>query len=160
MTLLKERPDLGSFVKSLFSFAPVHIFLDLQGEEGDSAALKALRQTLTRENKDKTWVNLWHDREATIDNFVPRSSWAALIAELEPKAAELAGKRLAERMLSLDDVKLRLSATARRYRETMSTVSVEEAGTLDLLLAIVSGWTIFQESAGFLIVDATQKRLL
>jgi len=160
MTLLKERPDLGSFVKSLFSFAPVHIFLDLQGEEGDSAALKALRQTLTRENKDKTWVNLWHDREAIIDNFVPRSSWAALIAELEPKAAELAGKRLAERMLSLDDVKLRLSATARRYRETMSTVSVEEAGTLDLLLAIVSGWTIFQESAGFLIVDATQKRLL
>jgi len=91
---------------------------------------------------------------------VPRSSWAALIAELEPKAAELAGKRLAERMLSLDDVKLRLSATARRYRETMSRVSVEEAGTLDLLLAIVSGWTIFQESAGFLIVDAAQKRLL
>ena len=160
IALLKERPDLGSFVKSLFSFAPVHIFLDVKGDEGDFSTLKALRQNLTRENKDKIWVNLWHDREAIIDSFVPRSSWAVLIAELEAKAAELARKRLGERMLSLDDFKLRWSATARRFREAKSPVSVEEARTLDLLLAIVSGWTIFQESAGFLVVDSTQKRLI
>jgi ATP-dependent helicase HepA len=160
MTLLKERPDLGSFVRSLFSFAPVHIFLDIQGQEGDSPALKALRQSLTRENKDKTWVNLWHDREATIDNFVPRSSWAVLITELEAKAAELARKRLAQRMLSLDDFKLRWSANARRFREVKTAVSAEEARTLDLLIAIASGWTVFQEAAGFFVVNPTQNRLM
>ena len=151
MNGLGGRSDLHTLVQSYFSLVPVHVFIDLQGVEGDHAALKLLRQSLTREKQDKTWVNLWREREKLIDGFVSESSWISSISELEAKARLVAKGKLSERMIAAEDLKLRWSAAAKRFREAQTAISLEEAETLDLLIAAVSGWTTYQESAGFLV---------
>jgi ATP-dependent helicase HepA len=157
---LRGRPDLHTLIESFFSMAPVHVFVDLAGVEGDQNLLRNMRQSLTRENKDKTWVNLWHDRERVLNAYLPESTWAAQVSEIEAKALEIARARLSERMAPIEDLKTRWTVAAKAARETGAPISIEEADTLDLLISSVSHWTAYQESAGFFAASTALGRSL
>ncbi len=153
LEILVERPDLVNLTKSFFSSAPIHIFIDFEGKEGDSNVLRPLRQSLGLHNKDKTWINLWRDREGALDSLLEGTAWAALVAELEVKAFEVARSRLTERLSHLHEATKRWSAQSRRFRDQATPISLEEGATLDLLIRAISEWRVYQESAGFLSVN-------
>jgi hypothetical protein len=140
-------------VRSFFPSAPIHIFLDLDGSEGDSSALLLLRQSLTRLNKGKAWVNVWKDREDGLDALLPRTTWTAVVPEFAAQAAEIAAERFRQRLSSVDEVRTRWQAAARKFRDQATPVSLAEAATLEALIASVSEWRVYEEGAGFLAVN-------
>ena len=150
---LHDRTDLTNLAKSYFPTALVHIFLDLEGKEGDSSTLSLLRQSLTRQNKGTAWVNLWKDREAGLDALLPRSTWMAVVPEMAAQAADIATERFRQRLSSVDEAKTRMRVAARRFRDQGTPVSLGEADTLDALVASVDEWKVYEEGAGFLAVN-------
>ena len=150
---LEARPDLVNYAKSFFSSAPVHIFLDFEGREGDSSTLRILRQSLGLHNKGKAWMNLWRDREGALDSLLEKPAWDALLADLEPTARAIAHARLTERLSLVHETTTRWAGQARRFREHATPVSLEEAATLEVLIEALDNWRVYQESAGFLAVN-------
>ena len=150
---LAARPDLVNFGKSFFSAAPVHVFIDFEGREGDSSTLRVLRQSLGLHNKGKAWMNLWRDRESALDSLLEKPAWAALVADLESAARTIAHTHLSERLSFLDEVTSRWAGQARRFREMGTPISVEEAETLEVLIKALNNWRVHQESAGFMAVN-------
>jgi hypothetical protein len=150
---LVDRPDLVNFAKSFFSAAPVHIFLDFEGREGESSSLRILRQSLGLHNKGKAWMNLWRDREGALDSLLEKPAWAVLVAELEVTARAIAHTRLGERFSSLHETTTRWATQARQFREKGTPVSLEEAATLEALIKALNDWHVYQECAGFLSVN-------
>jgi hypothetical protein len=140
-------------ILSYFPSTPIHIFLDLEGQEGDGNDLHSLRRSLTRKNKGKTWVNLWKDREIGLDALLSRSSWAATVPELAGKAKELAAERFRQRLSSVEEIKTRWQTAARKLREQSTPVSLAEADTLEALVAAASDWRVTEEAVGFLAVN-------
>lgn len=150
---LDGRTDLTNLVLSFFPSAPIHIFLDLGGQESDGSALHPLRQSLTRQNKGRAWVNLWKDREIGLDALLPRSIWTATVPELAAKANELATERFRQRLSSVEEIKARWQTAARKFREQATPVSLAEAATLEALITAVTDWRVIEEAAGFLAVN-------
>jgi len=150
---LHDRTDLTNLAKSFFPTALVHIFLDLEGNEGDSSGLLLVRQSLSRQNKGTAWVNLWKEREASIDALLPRSTWMAVVPELAARAAVIATQRFRQRLSSTDEAKNRMQTAARKFRDQGTPVSIEEADTLDALVASVDEWEVHEEGAGFLALN-------
>jgi len=150
---LDGRSDLTNLVQSFFPSAPIHIFLDLDGQESDAAAFSAIRQSLTKQNKGKAWVNLWKDREVGLDAVLPGRTWTAIVPELAAQAAGIAAERFRQRLSPVEDVTTRWHAAARRFRDQATPVSLGEAATLDALIAAVTDWRVHEEAAGFLAVN-------
>jgi ATP-dependent helicase HepA len=150
---LHGRTDLTNLILSYFPSTPIHIFLDLEGQEGDGNDLHSLRRSLTRKNKGKTWVNLWKDREIGLDALLSRSSWAATVPELAGKAKELVAERFRHRLSSVEEIKTRWQTAARKLREQSTPVSLAEADTLEALVAAASDWRVTEEAVGFLAVN-------
>lgn len=153
LEILGDRLDLVNYVKSFFSSAPVHIFLDFEGQEGDSSSLRILRQSLGLHNKDKAWMNLWREREGALDSLLDKQAWAALVATLELTARTIAQTRLSERHSSLPEMTTKWAGTAQRFRELGTPISVAEAETLEILIKALNNWRVYQESAGFFAVN-------
>jgi hypothetical protein len=150
---LVTRPDLVNFAKSYLPANVLHVFLTVNGDEGDSDVLRTVRQTLTRQNKGRIWINLWKDRVAAIDQIVPESTWITVIPALEEKARRIAQERFRSRVAGLDDLIERWLNQARRLRERGTHVSIEEAISLETLSTSVRDWQVHEEGAGFLAVN-------
>ncbi|MFN7919075.1 MAG: SNF2-related protein [Bryobacteraceae bacterium] len=150
---LGGRTDLTNLVLSFFPSAPIHIFIDVDGQESDASALHSLRQSLTPQNKGKAWVNLWKEREVGLDALLPRSIWTTTVLELSTKATELATERFRQRLSPVEEIKTRWSASARKFREQATPVSLGEAATLEALIAAITDWRVSEEAAGFLAVN-------
>jgi hypothetical protein len=140
-------------VLSLFPSAPIHIFLDLDGQESDGSALHSLRQSLTPQNKGRAWVNLWKDREVGLDALLPRSTWTGTVPELAAQAAGIAAERFQQRLSSVEETNARWHTAARKFREQATPVSLAEADTLEAVIAAITEWRVYEEAAGFLAVN-------
>lgn len=155
---LPGRPDLQQLAKSYLPSSPVHVFLGLEGAEGDTGSLSAIRHSLTRQNKGKIWVNLWNERAIALDQILPETTWITVVANLEEKAREIAKSRFNARLQSLDETKARWLTWAKKFREAGTKISQEEAANLEALHGAVSNWNIHEEGAGLLAVNHTLVR--
>lgn len=155
LAVLAERRDLAQLVKSHFFLPPLHVFVRLDGGvEQDAQRLRMLRQSLVRQNKDRAWMNLWHDRQSTLDAVFPPNEWPLRVQELSGIAEDNARTLLGDRLNTvLAEPRTRWENLSRQAREKGSRAALQEAETLELLLAAMSDWDVYQEGAGFLAVN-------
>jgi len=155
LAALCERRDLVQLLQSHFWLPPMHIFVRLDGGvEQDAQRLRVLRQSLVRQNKDRAWINLWHDRQSTLDAVFPANEWPHHVQELSSIAEGAARTLLGERLNTvLAEPRTRWESLRRQGREKGSRAALQEAETLDLLLAAMNNWDVYQEGAGFLAVN-------
>ena len=155
LAALSERRDLVQLLASYFWLPPQHVFVRLDGGiEQDAQRLRALRQSLIRQNKDRVWTNLWHDRLSTLDAVFPAHEWALRVQEFSSIAEDNARALLGERLNTvLAEPRARWESLSRQGREKGSRAALQEAETLDLLLTAMNNWDVYQEGAGFLAVN-------
>jgi hypothetical protein len=155
LAALGDRRDLAQLLKSHFFLPPQHVFVRLDGSiEQDAQRLRVLRQSLVKQNKDRAWISLWHDRQSTLDAVFPAHEWPHRVQELSSIAEDNARTLLAERLNTvLAEPRTRWESLSRQGREKGSRAALQEAKTLDLLLAAMSDWDVYQEGAGFLSVN-------
>src|SRR5205807_2209089 len=105
-------------------------------------------------NKDRAWTNLWRDRQSALDAVFPANEWPHRVQEFSSIAEDNARALLGERLDSvLAEPRTRWESLSRQAREKGSRAALQEGETLDLLLAAVKDWDVYQEGAGFLAVN-------
>jgi len=153
ITNLESRSDLQQLARSYLPSAPVHVFLGLDGAETESSSLLSVRQSLTRQNNGRTWVNLWKERAAALDEILPESTWLTVVVSLEEKAKEIARSQFGARLALLEDRKATWLRVAKKFREAGTKISLEEAANLEMLHQSIADWEVYEESAGFLAIN-------
>src|SRR5579871_239769 len=102
LAVLSERRDLVQLLASYFWLPPIHIFVRLDGGvEQEPQRLRALRQSFVRQNKDRVWTNLWHDRVGLLDAVFPADEWPRRVQEFSSIAEDTARALLGERLNTL-----------------------------------------------------------
>ena len=155
LAMIESRRDLTLLISSYFWTVPVHIFVRVDGSiEQDSHKIRQLRQSLTRENKDRTWINLWKEREESLDGVFQPHEWAERVQEFSSLAEARAQEMLSERLQEvIAEPRQRWETFLRQAREKGTTTASQEAQALDLVLHAVDQWTVLLEGAGFLAVN-------
>jgi len=155
LTILEARRDLILLVSSYFWMLPIHIFIKVDGSvEDDSSKIRKLRQSLTKENKDRVWINLWKEREAALDAVFQPSEWAERVQEFGNLAEARAREMLSERLQEIvTEPRQRWETFTQQAREKATAAAMQEAQTLDLVLKAIDQWTIQLEGSGFLAVN-------
>jgi hypothetical protein len=152
LSLILDYRTGGSFLASRRG----SLFPSAEGTvEEDSQKLRSLRQSLTRETKDRVWVNLWKERESALDTILPGEEWAERVPEFNHFAETKARLLLAERLeQAVSEPRKRWETLAQQLKEKGTISSKEEAHTLDLILLSINQWSVYQEGAGFLAVNS------
>jgi ATP-dependent helicase HepA len=155
LTALSERRDLVQLLASYFWLPPMHVFVRLDGGvEQEPQRLRALRQSLVRQNKDRVWTNLWHERVSLLDAVFPADEWPQRVQEFSSIAEDNARALLGERLNTvLAEPRTKWESLSRQGREKGTHAALQEAETLDLLLTAMNTWDLYQEGAGFLAVN-------
>jgi ATP-dependent helicase HepA len=155
LAILEARRDLILLVSSYFWMLPIHIFVKVDGTlEDDGSKIRILRQSFTKENKDLVWINLWKEREAALDAVFQPSEWAERVQEFGTLAEARARKMLSERLQEIvAEPRQRWETFTQQARDKATSVVMQEAQTLDLVLDAIDQWTIQLEGAGFLAVN-------
>jgi ATP-dependent helicase HepA len=155
LSVLDNRRDLIQLVSAYFWMSPVHVFVQVDGTiEEDSQKLRVIRQSLTRETKDRVWVNLWKERKSVLDAILPGPEWMEKVHEFNSLAEASARKLLSERFQQIvSESRKRWETLAQQSREKATPNSLQEAQTLELIMLSTDRWTIYQEGAGFLAIN-------
>ena len=152
---LADRPDLVDQVDWLFWVAPVHVFIKTDGTlEADRDGFRRIRQSLTKSNKDRIWINLRKERAAALDAVYPPDEWPTRISQLTAAARGQAEAQLGERLEpQLQERRNTWDNLVRQAQKKGTAVALQEAGALELMLRAINEWTVHLEGAGFLAVN-------
>jgi ATP-dependent helicase HepA len=152
---ISDRNDLMHLIDSYFSFQPTCVFVDVDGRlEPDATALRTVRRSLTKENKNTIWTHLWNEREALLGAFIKPDKWAQVVYEYSELAKERAIEIFRERLeASLFEQCRHWENLVRQAGERQIELLPAEFESLQLLLGSARGWTAQVEGAGFLAIN-------
>lgn len=153
LAALGNNLGLVNQARQLFEVTPLHLFCRYlePGLETDGSALRALRESLDRKDKDRTWWNLTKMKAVQFQEQLLAQDWQQKVrsayeltrAEAERHfAAQLAGDLAAEQA--------RLDEIERQVRREGGT---EELGPIAALRQALLNWKVELDSAGFLSVN-------
>jgi ATP-dependent helicase HepA len=153
LAALGNNLGLVNQARQLFEVTPLHLFCRYlePGLEADGSALRALRESLDRKDKDRTWWNLTKMKAVQLQEQLLAQDWQQKVrAAYDLARAEAVRHFAAQFAGDLGAEQARLEEIERQVRREGGT---EELGPIAALRQALQNWKVELDSAGFLSVN-------
>jgi hypothetical protein len=153
LAALGNNLGLLNHARQLFEVTPFHLFRRYHdvGLEPDGSALRALRESLDRKDKDRTWWNLTKMKAVELQEQLLAQDWQQKVRAAHDLARAEAQRHFAEHLAGdLAGEQRRLDELGRQVQREGATL---ELGPIAALRQALLNWKVELDSAGFLSVN-------
>jgi hypothetical protein len=161
--VFRAAPDLAALganlglvnqARQLFEVPPVHLFCRYYEPalEPDGSSLRALRESLERKDKDRTWWNLTKMKAVQLQEQLLAQDWQQKVRAAYDLARAAAERHFAEQFAAeLGAEQARLEELERQVRR--EGAAAQELEPIAALRQALRNWKVELDSAGFLSVN-------
>ena len=155
-------PDLASLgnnlglvnqARQLFEVTPLHLFCryHVPGLEPGGSTLRALRESLDRKDKDRTWWNLTKMKAVQLQEQLLAQDWQQKVRAAYDLARAEAQRHFAEHLAG--DLVAEQGRLQELERQVKREGGAQELGPIAALRHALLNWKVELDSAGFLSVN-------
>lgn len=150
----RDSWGLANQARSIFTMAPVHLFVNLHGKPEPSDTLRKFRLSLQLHDKGRTWWNLTKDSASLLLELAEGGDWQGLLYNAYQEAHKKTREYLDTRLSNPIKVELqRLSGMKRRLEKQPGNLNTEEIRSIENLASAVENWRVELDAVGFLGIN-------